>query len=135
MRISGNTPKKSPGERAAKYVAKENGTPLNLNNSTNHPIPYDFRTFEVTFKHIIDLYVPSNKNSFKQSCMRRAQHNKVRAANKPRFGCNQYSDRSRLAVKAVNPESAKNFKHNTSKIAKPKEKNRYMRSYNPKINL
>ena len=37
----------------------------------------------------------------------------------PRVGRNQYSDRSRLAVKAVNPESAKNFKHNTVQIAKP----------------
>ena len=37
----------------------------------------------------------------------------------PRVGRNQYSDRSKLAVKAVNPESAKNFKHNTVQIAKP----------------
>ncbi|MFA6990472.1 MAG: hypothetical protein WC192_00255 [Candidatus Babeliales bacterium] len=51
--------------------------------------------------------------------MRRAQHNKVRAANKPRVGRNQYTDRSKLAAKAVNPESAKNFKHNTVQIAKP----------------
>ena len=40
----------------------------------------------------------------------------------PRVGRNQYSDKSRLAVKAVNPESAKNFKHNTAKTTKPTRK-------------